>query len=166
MFLTELNTYTKVYHLLWISLLLSETKVLVQKKRISKHSWSSYLLGRKNKSRSSCQGREHVASWVKQQGDRLVTRFAHPSAGATAVNKNYSLLFFFFKKVGRWGTNIGHPSIVKRKWIWPSYWNGTYNTLPSTIPFVVWIQGTRPKHCRVEKRSDPSEAPVCCLIKL
>lgn len=53
---------------------------------------------KEQQSRSSRQGREHVASWVKQQGDRLVTRFAHPSAGATAVNKNYYLLFFFFKE--------------------------------------------------------------------
>lgn len=40
----------------------SETKVLVQKKDVSKRPGSSYLPGREKQSRSRCQGQERVAS--------------------------------------------------------------------------------------------------------
>lgn len=70
-------------------------------KRISKCPWSSYfriLPGRKKQSRSSCQGREHVASWVKQQGDLLVTRFAHSMQVPLPLIR--ITIYFFEKKLG------------------------------------------------------------------
>jgi len=54
--------------------------------------------------RSICQRREHVAGLVKQQGNLLLTRFVHISAGVSAVNKNYYL--HLFSEIWRHGDNI------------------------------------------------------------
>ena len=103
-------------------MLLSETKVLVQKKEfLNVHEVPIFVFAWEEKTKQEqLPGSRACCQLSKTAGGPAGDQICPLHAGATAINKNYYLLFLK-KKVGRCGTNINCLSVIKRKEIWPSY---------------------------------------------